>query len=499
VRRLGAFPTGAERTELRVWAPNAQTIEASLGVGREELERDADGTWSAEVSARPGDDYAYVVDGRKLPDPCSRFQPVGVEGPSRVVDTHLDIAPGPSLRPEELVLYELHVGVFTEEGTFAAAIPHLSALVELGVTAIELMPVATFPGERNWGYDGIYAYAPHPVYGGPEGLARLVDAAHRAGLGVILDIVYNHVGPGAPFAAFGPWFTSCYETPWGDALDYAQEGVREWAIQNACLWVRDYAVDGLRLDAVFAVEDESPKHVLAELADRVHSERPDALVIGETEVGDRRPIERWGHDAQWSDAFHHELHVLLTGERDGYYADYGSVTGLAREYRRTPAEGLVYCSQNHDQIGNRAVGDRPARDELELRAACLLFAPQVPLLFMGEEYGERRPFQFFTDHADPVVAEATREGRKREFARFASFAGAEVPDPQDPETFRRSKLSRDELPGLRDLYRDLIRLHKGLPQEVEAEGNDSTGVLRVTRGSAELKVDFRRRTWELST
>jgi maltooligosyltrehalose trehalohydrolase len=499
VRRLGAFPGEDGRAEFRVWAPSAGTVDVATGGARYELERSADGTWSGDISVRPGDDYLFVVDGEEVADPCSRFQPAGVDGPSRVVDTRLDIAPGPSLRREGLVLYELHVGAFTEEGTFVAAIPHLPALADLGVTAIELMPVATFPGERNWGYDGIYAYAPHPAYGGPEGLARLVDAAHRAGLSVILDLVYNHVGPGAPFAAFGPWFTSRYETPWGDALDYTQEGVREWAIQNACLWVRDYAVDGLRLDAVFAVKDESPSHVLAELADRVHAERPDALVIGETEVGDRRPIERWGHDAQWSDAFHHELHVLLTGERDGYYGGYGSVAGLASEYRRTPAEGLVYCSQNHDQVGNRALGDRPARDELELRAACLLFAPQVPLLFMGEEYGERRPFQFFSDHADPVVAEATREGRKREFARFASFAGAEVPDPQDPETFRRSKLSRDELPGLRDLYRDLIRLRKELPQEVEAAGDDSTGVLRVRRGSAELTVDFRRRTWELET
>jgi maltooligosyltrehalose trehalohydrolase len=482
-----------------VWAPSARAVHVGLDGVRHELEREPDATWSATVPAESGADYLYVIDGRELPDPCSRFQPQGIDGPSRVIDTRFDIASGPPSRLDDLVLYELHVGAFTEEGTFDAAARHLRGLADLGVTAIELMPVATFPGERNWGYDGIYAYAPHPAYGGPEGLARLVDAAHREQLAVILDVVYNHIGPGAPFALFGPWFTDRFETPWGDALDYSQPAVREWAIQNACTWVRDYRIDGLRLDAVFAVHDDSPRHVLAELAERVHAERPGVLVIAETEVGDRRPLECWAHDAQWADGFHHQLHALLTAEREGYYAGYGSVEDLAREYERTPAESLVYCSQNHDQVGNRAAGDRPGRDELELRAACLLFAPQIPLLFMGEEYGERRPFQFFTDHTDPAIAAATREGRRREFARFASFAAVDVPDPQDPETFRCSKLSREELAGMRDRYRRLIELRRHLLQQVEATGDDTTGVLTVRRGAAELTVDFSRKTWELTT
>jgi maltooligosyltrehalose trehalohydrolase len=363
------------------------------------------------------------------------------------------------------------------------------------------MPVATFPGNRGWGYDGLYAYAPHPAYGGPDGLARLVDAAHAAGLGVILDVVYNHVGPGSEaIAAFGPYFTDRHETFWGEAIDYTQRGVREWAIQNACLWVRDYHVDGLRLDAVHAVFDDSPQHVLAELAERVRGENPRALVISEMETDDYRPIEEWGHDAQWADGFHHELHVLLTGERDGYYEHYGSVAGLKRELERQPAERLVICDQNHDQVGNRALGDRLPREQLRVAAACVLFAPQTPLLFMGEEYGEERPFQFFTDHIDPAIAEATREGRRREFERFAAFAGEDVPDPQDPATFNRSKLDRsngDE--ELRAFYERLLALRRELPREVEVEADEPARTLTVRRGRAELRADFANATVELRT
>jgi maltooligosyltrehalose trehalohydrolase len=462
------------------------------------LEPRDDGLWAGALSASPGDEYEYMVDDVAWPDPCSRSQPHGVRGRSQVVDT-ASFAPGggPSLSLGELVLYELHIGTFSEAGTFDGAIPHLREVAELGVTAVQVMPVATFPGDRGWGYDGLYTFAPHPVYGGPQGFARFVQAAHHVGLGVVLDVVYNHVGPGNEvLRAFGPYFTDGYETFWGDALDYSQRFVREWAIQNAELWVRDYGVDGLRLDAAHAVFDDSPVHMLAELAERVRSVGRDVLVTTEMTAGDLRPIEEWGHDAQWADEFHHELHVLLTGERDGYYRDYGSLDGLAAQLRREPPERLVFCSQNHDQVGNRAVGDRPAADALRVRAAVLLFAPQTPLLFMGEEYGERRPFQFFTDHIDPKIAEATREGRKREFAGFARFSADDVPDPQAPETFERSKLDRSRADeDLRAFYRELLALRGELPREVDVEVEGRR--LRVRRGGVELQVDFDAKTAEL--
>jgi maltooligosyltrehalose trehalohydrolase len=396
---------------------------------------------------------------------------------------------------DELVIYELHVGTFSEEGTFAGVIPRLEALRDLGVTAIELMPVATFPGERGWGYDGLYTYAAHEAYGGPQGLARLVDAAHAAGLGVILDVVYNHVGPGnEALRAFGPYFTDRHETFWGDAIDYAQRGVREWAIQNAEMWVRDFHIDGLRLDAVHAIFDDSDPHICAELASRVRDANPRALVTSEMEIGDWRPIDEWGHDAQWVDSSHHEMHVLMTGERDGYYADFGSVENLAQELQGMGHEPrrLVIHAQNHDQVGNRAVGDRLPEDALRVAAAVTLFAPCTPLLFMGEEYFETAPFQFFTDHIDPEIAQATREGRKKEFQAFASFSGEEVPDPQAQETFLRSKLQPREPDPL---YRELLALRRELPRELEAEANGS--VLTMRRGSVELVADLANKTVEV--
>jgi maltooligosyltrehalose trehalohydrolase len=494
---LGAVPLDERRTRFRVWAPRAESVTVH-GLA---LERGEDGVWEAELDLPPGTDYRYELDGREWPDPCSRFQPEGVRGPSRVIDTAFEWTDEawPGLALEELVVYELHVGTFSGEGTFDGAIPYLDGLRELGVTAIELMPVATFPGNRGWGYDGLYTFAPHPAYGGPEGLARLVDAAHVRGLGVILDVVYNHVGPGAEaLAAFGPYFTGRHETFWGDAIDYSQPAVREWAVQNACHWVRDYHLDGLRLDAVHAVFDDSPRHVLAELADRVREESPRALVISEMGLDDARPIEEWGHDAQWADGFHHELHVLLTGERDGYYERFGSLPGLAGRFEQQPAERLVVFAQNHDQVGNRALGDRLPPELLRVAAACTLFAPQVPLLFMGQEYGESRPFQFFTDHVDPAIAEATREGRKREFARFTSFAGEDVPDPQDPATFQHSKLDRSHRDEeLVALHRELLAARRDLPREVEVELDEDARIMRVRRGGAELVADFAHATVEL--
>jgi maltooligosyltrehalose trehalohydrolase len=491
-RTLGATPRAEGSVDFRVWAPAPREVRLRLNGVEHELARSADGVWEAELPAAHGDRYVFVLDGVPWPDPCSRWQPDGVEGPSAVLDVPQP-AEWEGIQLDELVLYELHVGTFSPEGTFDGVIPRLRDLRELGVTAIELMPVATFPGERGWGYDGLYAWAPHRAYAGPSGLSRLIEAAHEEGLGVVLDVVYNHVGPGdEALRSFGPYFTDRHETFWGDAIDYSQPAVREWAIQNAELWVRDYGIDGLRLDAVHAVFDDSPKHVLAELAERV---RP-ALVVSEAETGDLRPIEDWGHDAQWADELHHDLHVLLTGEREGYYAAYGSLEGLAAQIERTPPERLVVCSQNHDQVGNRAVGDRPRPEELRIRAAVTLFAPQTPLLFQGEEYGEQRPFLFFTDHGDPAIADATREGRRREFAAFAAFASEDVPDPQAPETFERSKL--DPSAGdaeLRAFYKELIALRRVLPREVatSVEGR----VLRVRRGEAELVADFDGFTAEL--
>jgi maltooligosyltrehalose trehalohydrolase len=494
--RLGAFPAGDGRNEICVWAPSVLSLAVLAEHERTPLERDGD-SWRGDFH---GEEYLLAIGDETWPDPCSRSQPQGVRGPSRVLDASAfswsDESWG-GLTLDGLVIYELHVGTFSEDGTLDGVIPRLRGLRKLGVTALELMPVATFPGERGWGYDGLYTYAVHPAYGGPEALARLVDAAHAEGLGVVLDVVYNHVGPGnEALRAFGPYFTGRHETFWGDAIDYAQPGVREWAIQNAEQWVRDFHVDGLRLDAVHAIFDDSEPHVCAELAARVRAADPRALVISEMELGDWRPIEEWGHDAQWFDAPHHELHVLLTGERDGYYSGFGSVASLAEDLRGRGHDPrrLVVCAQNHDQVGNRAAGDRLPEDALRVAAAVTLFSPCTPLLFMGEEYFETAPFQFFTDHIDPAIAEATREGRKREFEGFAGFAG-EVPDPQALETFLRSKLQPREPDPL---YRELLALRRELPRELEAEADEEKQILRLRRGSATLVADFANRRVEFS-
>jgi maltooligosyltrehalose trehalohydrolase len=488
-RPFGAVPLEEGGVEIRVWAPAASRLAVRIGGREHTLDEVDEGIWTADVFADPGDDYLLVLDGDALPDPWSRSQPEGARGPSRVVDTSsFSIAPGPELALDELVLYELHVGAFTPEGTFDGVVPHLRALRELGVTAIELMPVATFPGDRGWGYDGIYAYAPHHAYGGPGGLARLVDAAHREGLGVFLDVVYNHLGPGGDAVArFGPYFTGRHQTAWGDALDYSQRGVREWAIQNALMWTTDYRVDGLRLDAVHAVHDDSPVHVLRELRERVPG-----LITSEMGHDDFRPLEEWGHDAMWLDNLHHELHVALTGEREGYYARHGSPEGLVRELRRPQPERLIVSAQNHDQVGNRALGDRLPPDAHRLALAVVLFSTFTPLLFMGEEHDEEAPFQFFSDHPDELFAEATREGRRREFAAFTAFSGDEVPDPQARATFDRSRVSHGEPDHF---YRELIALRRRLPRELEVQL--AWPVLTLRRGDAILVADLETRDVEL--
>ena len=312
----------------------------------------------------------------------------------------------------------------------------------------------------------------------------------------MLDVVYNHVGPGnEALRAFGPYFTDRFgETPWGQALDYSQAGVREWALQNAELWVRDYGIDGLRLDAVHAVADDSDRHVLAELADRVRAANPHALVISEMGPPDFRPLRDWNHDAMWLDGLHHALHVALTGEQDGYYADFdGSMESIAAELRRPEGARIVACAQNHDQIGNRALGDRLPDAKRRVAAAVVLFSPFTPLLFQGEEYGESAPFQFFTDHIDPVIADATRRGRRREFAHFAGFSG-EVPDPQDEAAFERSKLTPRQP---EELYARLLRLRRELPRELEVVCDERARTLLLRRGRATLRADFANETVEL--
>ena len=524
-RPLGARPLGDGRCEFRVWAPRAEAgVVVRLASGDVALEAAKYGVYEGVAAVAPGEDYWIVVDGTELPDPGSRWQPFGLRGPSRVWG---GIEAGPRFEPPglgELILYELHVGTFTREGTFEAACADLPRLAELGITAIELMPVAEFPGARGWGYDGVYLSAAQSSYGGPEGLARFVRAAHDAGLAVILDVVYNHLGTSGvkAFEAFGPYFTTKYETPWGRAINYDDadcDAVREFVCQSAVGWVRDFGVDGLRLDAIHAIFDSSPEHIVAEIARRVHAARPRALVIAESGMNDPRVMrsrERGGYacDAAWADDFHHALRVLLTGDRDGYYADFGRVAQLAKAFRRphvhdggysafrrrrfgapaddVPVERFVVFDQNHDQVGNRAYGDRLPVPARPLAAFCTLLAPFVPLLFMGEEYGENAHFQFFSDHIDPDIAKATREGRRQEFAAFAEFEGREIPDPQAVSTFEASKLTRVEDPALAALYRELITVRRELPpgDADEIAFDEDARWLRVRRASFELACNF---------
>jgi maltooligosyltrehalose trehalohydrolase len=524
--RLGATVLEDGRVEFRVWAPGADRVAVHVGGADHELEDEGFGVRRARLRATRGDDYWIVLDDRRLPDPASRWQPGGLRGPSRVLHPAAFEWSDRRFRPaalREAVLYELHVGTFTPEGTFEAAAQHVPALAELGVTHIELMPVAEFPGHHGWGYDGVYVSAAHSAYGGPHGLQRFVDAAHAAGVGVILDVVYNHVGASGVKAleAFGPYFTERYDTPWGPAVNFDGERsdpVREWMVQSAEGWVRDFHLDGLRLDAIHAIHDEGANHVLRELAERVHSARRGALVIAESGMNDPKVIRPsrqggYGHDAAWADDFHHALHALLTGERAGWYEEFGAIAQLAKAFHRPhvhdggystfrqrrfgaraddrPPEQFVVFSQNHDQVGNRAFGDRlPARAR-PLAAFCTLLAPFTPMLFMGEEHGERAPFQFFSDHVDKRIADATRDGRRREFAAFAEFAQREVPDPQDPQTFERSKLTRRGNGKARALYAGLLRARRQLPPGVDSvEFSEDDGWLRVRRGAFELACNF---------
>lgn len=481
-KRLGSTPLDAARTEFRVWAPAHDRVQLRLVSPREfliDMTPEGDGYHTATIDAGAGAQYFYRLStGADRPDPASRLQPQGVHGPSAVVtapDSPQAAFDNPPL--DRHIIYELHIGTFTPEGTFDAAITRLDDLASLGITAIELMPIAEFPGARNWGYDGVGLFAAHHAYGGPAGLRRLVDAAHARGLAVFLDVVYNHLGPeGNHLAEFGPYFTDRYRTPWGSALNFDGPGsdeVRRFFIQNALYWTGDFRIDGLRLDAVHAIVDTTPTPFLEELAAAVHAaaaaQGRRVHLIAESSDNDPRLIRPsdsggLGLDAVWSDDFHHALRTLLTAERSGYYADYGALDHLSRALaggfaytgqhsavrsRRhgRPATGarpsqFVVCSQNHDQVGNRMLGDRLGAaagfEGAKLAAGLTLLSPFTPLLFMGEEYAEPAPFQYFVSHTDSALVEAVRRGRRDEFASFA-WAG-DAPDPQSEDTFQRSKL-----------------------------------------------------------
>ncbi len=510
----GATVLANGSTHFSVWAPKVETASVVLVDGGRRnaypLERQPGGFLETVVPrVAAGADYFYRLDGeRDRPDPVSRHQPAGVHGPSRVVDPaafRWSDADWRGIETPDLLIYELHVGTFTPEGSFDAVADRLPYLCELGVTAIELMPVAEFPGRRNWGYDGVHPYAPQSSYGGPEGLRRLVDAAHGVGLAVFLDVVYNHLGPeGNYLAEFGPYFTDRYVTPWGRALNFDgahSDQVRRYFIDNALYWVTEFHIDGLRLDAVQMIFDFSAQHILGELCEAVHrvasSGGRRVQVIAESDLNDPRLVRDRGRggyalDAMWNDDFHHAVHTALTGERSGYYVDFGGIEPVARSladrfvlaghysaYRRRrhgapagdlPADRFVVFIQNHDQVGNRARGERLAElvslEELKLAAAVLLLSPYVPLLFMGEEYGETNPFLYFVDHGDPALLEAVGRGRRREFAAFGWTE--EIPDPGSEETFLRSRPEPQlaESPPhseLALLYRDLIGLRKSEP------------------------------------
>lgn len=521
----------------QVWAPHATRVDAVVGDTRSPMTAIGGGWWQVDLDVCPDADYSFSLDGEKaLPDPRSAWQPTGVHGPSRLVD-HASFNWQSTWQGSEIlgtVGYELHAGTFTAKGTFDAAIAKLDLLRELGIDFVELMPVAAFPGDNGWGYDGVFPYAVQQSFGGPDALKRFVDACHERGLAVILDVVYNHLGPdGNVLPAYGPYFTDSYATPWGSAVNYSgvdSDDVRRYFIENALMWLRDYRFDGLRLDAVHAIIDVAATHFLEELATEVASlsrevGRPLTLVaesdLNDPRIVSPRELGGYGIDAQWSDDFHHALHAAITGETFGYYEDYGSLADLAAtlsrgflftgqhsQHRRRKhgrplpasiaARQLFGYAQNHDQVGNRAQGERLCHlvspDLAKIAAALVLTSAFTPMLFMGEEWAASTPWQYFTKHEDPQLAEAVRKGRRNEFKSFG-WAPEQVPDPQDPLTSKRSVLDWaerelsphcDMLQWYRDLIalrRDVADLHGGGFDNVLVEVDDRLRVLTMTRGS----------------
>jgi malto-oligosyltrehalose trehalohydrolase len=532
-------------TEFEVWAPAATRVGAQVDGRLHDMTATARGWWTVTVAdADPQARYAFRLDGGDpLPDPRSPRQPAGPAGPSQCyVHAAFDWTDA-GWRGNPLpgsVIYELHIGTFTADGTFDAAVKRLDHLLELGVTAIELMPVAAFPGRRGWGYDGIGLWAVHEPYGGPDGLKRFVDACHARQLAVVLDVVYNHVGTGNRLAEFGPYFTDAYITPWGPAVNLDQPGadeVRAFIVANALMWLRDYHLDGLRLDAVHELADRGAVHLLEQLTTEVRALSArlnrELVLIAESDANDPRLVTSaeaggYGLDAQWDEDFHHTVHAALTGERQGYYSDFGSMAALAKtmtrvffhdgtwssfrgrshgrpvDVLRVPGYRFVCYLQNHDQVGNRAAGDRLAAslpaDLLRVGAGLVLTAPFTPMLFMGEEWGALTPWQYFTDHQDAELGRAVAAGRRAEFARHGWLG--EVPDPQDEATFERSALNWAELDEQRHLdmlawYRALIELRRQQPELTDPDLSrtqaswDQTGRwLLVRRGALRVAANL---------
>jgi maltooligosyltrehalose trehalohydrolase len=530
---------------MRVWAPGASQVDVEIDARRHPMMSSEGGWWSADVEATPGAIYGFSLDGGEvLPDPRSAWQPDGVHGLSAVVDHTQFTWRAAKWQGRQLLgqlVYELHIGTFTAAGTFEGAIERLDHLVDLGVDFVEILPVAAFPGRHGWGYDGVFPYAVQECYGGPDGLKLFVDACHTRGLGVILDVVYNHLGPdGNVLPSLGPYFTDFFSTPWGDALNYCGPGsdeVRRYVIDNALMWLRDYRIDALRLDAVQAILDTSATHILEELAVEVAAladvvGRPLALVA-ESDLNDPRLITTrdaggYGLDAQWSDDFHHALHTVVTRESFGYYEDFGSLSQLAaaltRGYvyagqysrhrnrqhgRPLPAaitgHQLLGYAQDHDQVGNRAAGERlsalVSTDLVKVAAALVLTAPFTPMLFMGEEWAASTPWLYFTDHEDPELAEAVRTGRRGEFKAFG-WKHEDVPDPQHPTTVERSTLKWDELgasphAGVHAWYRELIALRRnrldlvdGRFDQIEVDFDEDERWLVIRRPSTIVAVNL---------
>ncbi len=535
---LGARLLDGNRCEFRVWAPQRDRVEVLIGNDRRvPLAKNASGYHEGVVDdCADGTRYMFVLDGGTArPDPASRYQPDGVHNASAVVgadfEWHDDGWTGIPL--EDYVVYELHVGTFTSEGTFDSIVPQLDRLKTLGVTVVELLPIGQFPGERNWGYDGTYVHAAQASYGGPRALKRLVDACHQRGLAIVLDVVYNHLGPeGNYLSEFGPYFTDRYRTPWGLALNFDgphSDHVRWYFIHNALQWIDEFHFDGLRVDAVHAIVDHSAEPFLQDLNAAVHERAQQlgrrVISIAESDLNDPRvitPREDYGldFDSQWADDYHHSLHVLLTGEQDGYYSGFPMrVSNLARvmesgflyvgqhsnyrgrKYGLKPKTKIgaqfVVSMQNHDQVGNRMMGERlgdlVSFDQARLAAAAIILSPFVPMLFMGEEYGETAPFQYFTSHSDEYLIDAVRKGRREEFDDF--IWEGEPPDPHAEETFRRSKLNwalldRPEHASMWRWYQQLLALRRDTPAlrtldlaSLETRADDDKLVLLVRRWS----------------
>lgn len=509
--KIGANYLGDGRCQFTVWAPNLDSVAVQIVSPQERLlpMQQEGGYWQVTAAdIQPGTLYFYQLNGNEArPDPASNFQPQDVHGPTQVIDRSFawNDSNWSGVPLEEMIVYELHVGTFTPEGTFEAIVPRLKDLREVGVNAIELMPVAQFPGDRNWGYDGVYPFAVQNSYGGPEKLKQLVNACHQQGIAVILDVVYNHFGPEGNYTScFGSYFTQTYRTPWGNAVNFDDAhspDVRNYFIENALYWFQDYHIDALRLDAIHAIYDLGAKHFLTELAENVavlsEQQGRKLYLIAESDLNDPRVIRPpelggYGMDAQWSDDFHHSLHTLLTGENLGYYQDFGKCEQLAKAYKESfvyswnysahrqryhgndasdrPGEQFIICTQNHDQIGNRMLGERLSNlvsfEALKLAAGALLLSPNIPLLFMGEEYGEEAPFLYFVSHTEPDLVKAVREGRKKEFAAF--HLEGEYKDPESPDTFHQCQLNWEKRQEgkhkvIRELYQHLIQLRRSVP------------------------------------